>query len=262
MTSHTFKPSIQPDKKLGQNFLTDKFHLNKIVRAVGATGTDTVLEIGAGTGALTIPLLESGATVVALEKDPRCEDVLASLKIKFPETFTYHITDAMEHDFSSFAPEKSILAGNLPYNVGTQIVLKGLRAHQHFKRHIYLLQKEVVERICSQPNTSNWGRLGVICNLKASCENLFDVPPGAFFPPPKVTSAVVRLTPLASNRFECNEKNLEILTRQAFGQRRKMLRASLRGIVSEEQLTRLGIAPTKRPDEISLEKFAALSLII
>lgn len=253
------KTSVSPDKNLGQNFLTDKFHLNKIVRAVGATAQDTVLEIGPGTGALTRPLLESGATVIALEIDPRCAAPLDALKEEYPDTFTYHITDAMDASYTRYAPKGSILAGNLPYNVGTQIVLKGLEEADYFKRMVFLLQKEVVARICATPSSSDWGRLGVICSLKADCDNLFDVPPGAFFPAPKVTSGVVRLTPLSAPRHSCDEKKLEAITRQAFGQRRKMLRASLKKMFAEEELEKVGIKPTQRPETVSLKQFADLS---
>ena len=252
---------MRPERKLGQNFLTDKFYLAKILQAVAATPQDTVVEIGAGTGALTKALLECGACVIALEKDPRCAAALEDLKQIYPKTFTYHITDALEADFTALAPAGSILAGNLPYNIGTQIVVKGLECGQHFRRHIFLLQKEVVKRICSTPETSDWGRLGVLCNLKADCENLFDVPPGAFYPPPKVTSAVVRLSPLPHPRFPCDEEKLQHITRQAFGQRRKMLRASLKPLIPEATLKKAGLSPTQRPETVSLEKFAALSLL-
>lgn len=250
---------VTPQKALGQNFLTDRFYLERIVKAVGATKADTVIEIGAGTGALTRPMLESGAAVVALEKDDRCGPVLAALQAEFPEKFTYHISDAMTADFTALAPEGSILAGNLPYNVGTQFVMKGLESQNHFKRHVYLLQKEVVQRICAEPGTSEWGRLGVACSLRADRSHMFDVPPGAFFPPPKVTSAVVSLTPLESLRYSCDIKTLEALTRQAFGQRRKMLRASLKGLCDENALEKAGIKPTQRPETVTLAQFAELS---
>ena len=252
--------SVAPKKAFGQNFLTDKHYLRRICDAVGAEAGQTVLELGAGTGALTRALLERGAKVVCVEKDERCIPVLNDMAKEFDEgQLTVIEGDALEADFTTLAPVGSMLAGNLPYNIGTELVMMGVATGSHFKKHTYLLQKEVVQRIAAKPQSNDWGRLAIACQLQAECDHLFDVPPGAFFPPPKVTSAVVSITPLAEQKFECSRKKLEHVTRLAFGQRRKMLRASLKGTLSEEALADAGIEPTRRPETLSLEEFCKLA---
>lgn len=249
--------TIAPQKQLGQNFLKDQFYLQKIIKAIAPQKGEAILEIGPGTGALTAELLKSGAHVTAIEKDPRCAPILEKLKQQYP-CFTFHIADALKLSFKEVAPQATALVGNLPYNIGTQIVLNGL-LQNHFKKHVFLLQKEVVSRICAHPQTADWGRLAIACQQKANCENLFDVPAGAFFPPPKVTSSVVRLTTLPEDRYPCAEQKLEMLTQAAFSKRRKMLRTSLKGFFSEAELLKLGIEPTQRPENLPLEAFAKLT---
>ncbi len=255
--------NVAPKKAFGQNFLTDQHYLNRIASAVRPDKGQTVVEIGAGTGALTKALLERGALVVCIEKDERCLPVLEELSNSFPNSLTIVDGDALEQDFTTLAPKGSILAGNLPYNIGTQVVLNGLASADYFTRHVYLLQKEVVQRICATPeDASNWGRLAIACQMRGDCRNLFDVPPGAFFPAPKVTSAVVELTPLEGLRFPCDMKKVERITQVAFGQRRKMLRASLKSLMTTEQMASAGIDSSHRPETLSLKDFAALAELI
>lgn len=264
MADHEQTPhSVAPKKAFGQNFLTDKHYLRRICAAVGAQKGQTVLELGAGTGALTRALLESGAHVVCVEKDDRCIPVLADMAKEFAANqLTVIEGDALEVNFATLAPKGSMLCGNLPYNIGTELVMRGVATGDHFQKHTYLLQKEVVHRIAAKPNTNDWGRLAIACQLQAHCDNLFDVPPGAFFPAPKVTSAVVAITPLSQQQYPCDRKKLEYIARAAFGQRRKMLRASLKGVLTEDQLQHAHIDPARRPETLSLEEFCRLAALI
>lgn len=256
-------PNLAPKKAFGQNFLTDKHYMQRIVTAVGAKPSQVVLELGAGTGLLTKAMLEVGVKVVCVEKDDRCIPVLEGLKQQFDEgQLTVIAGNALAQDFTKLAPKGSMLAGNLPYNIGTKLVMMGIATGDYFEKHTYLLQKEVVQRIAAKPNSNDWGRLAIACQLQADCQNLFDVPPGAFFPPPKVTSAVVSITPLAEQKFPCVRTKLEQLTRTAFGKRRKMLRASLKGILTEEQMESINITPSRRPETLSLEEFCQLATLL
>lgn len=253
---------IEAKKSLGQNFLHDKFIIQKIVDTIRGNYLDTpLLEIGPGTGALTLPLLESGATLLSLEKDHRMEEVLKPLEKQYP--FTLHMGDALKDDYTSLTPKGSQLVGNLPYNIGTVIVTKALDTPEHWSRMVFMLQKEVVGRICANAGDKDWGRLALFCQLRADCKRVFDVPRGAFNPPPKITSSIVEIIPRDTLRYPCNVKRLEEVSALAFNQRRKMLRASLKSAFQdvEKALTSVGIQPTDRPETISLEKFCALSLI-
>jgi 16S rRNA (adenine1518-N6/adenine1519-N6)-dimethyltransferase len=257
------KSSPRADKRLGQHFLHDKNILGRIASATGANENTTVLEIGPGPGALTSTLLTTGARVVAVEKDQRFVPLLEELSKANENRLTIHLADALKVNISTLVPKTSIMAGNLPYNVGTEIVLNTIKQHRsHFAKMVFLLQKEVVLRICAQPNTSDWGRLGVWCDLYCERAKLFDVAAGAFSPPPKVTSSVVLLTPLPAPRFEVEEKKLDRLLRTVFLNRRKMLRKSLKGQITAEQMEAVGIKPTLRPENLSTEQLCLLANII
>lgn len=250
-------------KSLGQNFLVDPTLRRRIAQAIAPKPGETVIEIGPGTGALTAELLALGATVVAVEKDHRMMDGLAQLGAAHPGRLTVHEADALDVNFATLVPNGPVvLAGNLPYNIGTQIVINALDTPNAFTRLVFLLQKEVVGRLCANPADDDWGRLAVLTSLLCERADLFDVPPGAFRPVPKVMSSVVRLTPLPQPRFQVDRAKLEKVTAQAFGQRRKMLRASLKGLIDEAVLNSAGIDPTRRPETLSLAEFVALARLI
>ncbi|PIZ31447.1 MAG: 16S rRNA (adenine(1518)-N(6)/adenine(1519)-N(6))-dimethyltransferase [Alphaproteobacteria bacterium CG_4_10_14_0_8_um_filter_53_9] len=174
--------------------------------------------------------------------------------------------DALDVDWTHWIVPQTVVIGNLPYNVGTEIVaqLVTLAAAGHVppEHMVFMLQKEVVDRICAKPGGKTWGRLGVLCQMTCDVEDLFDVAPGCFIPAPKVVSSVVRLTPLPAPRFGVSLKALDVVLRAAFGQRRKMLRASLKGVVSEEALLSAGIEPTLRAEALGLEDWAVLAGLV
>jgi len=247
-------------KSLGQNYLVDPHFRKKITEACKPQAGKPIIEIGPGPGSLTEGLLEAGAHVIVVEMDERFVPGLAELALKYPQAkLTIHLGDALKTPLHELAGEPAPLVGNLPYNVGTQIVANALEhGSAAFPHMTFLLQKEVVGRICAQPGDKDWGRLGVLCDLLSQRQKLFDVPAGAFRPMPKVISSVVSLKPLPTSRLEVDRKKLENLTRQAFGQRRKMLRASLKGLLTEEQITQAGQDPAARPETLPLEAFVAL----
>jgi 16S rRNA (adenine1518-N6/adenine1519-N6)-dimethyltransferase len=247
-------------KSLGQNYLVDPHFRQKITAACKPRAGKPIIEIGPGPGSLTEGLLAAGAHVIAVEMDDRFVPLLEELAAKYPQAkLTLHIGDALKTPLHTLAGEPAPLVGNLPYNVGTQIVATALEHGQAFPHMTFLLQKEVVGRICATPGDDDWGRLGVLCDLLAKRQKLFDVPAGAFRPMPKVTSSVVTLTPLPAPRLNVNRAKLDEVTRRAFGQRRKMLRASLKGLLSEDAIRAAGIDPAARPETLTLEAFAALA---
>ena len=254
--------SISANKALGQNFLTDPNYRERIAKAVGATAGETVVEIGPGQGALTNELLSLGINVIAVEKDTRMQAPLGDLAARFPNQLTVNYQDALNTDWRNLGPTPVTLCGNLPYNIGTQLVIDALQTRGKFKRMVFLLQKEVVGRITASAGDDDWGRLALFCQLHANCRKLFDVPPGAFTPAPKVTSAVVEIIPLPAPRLQVNEPKLEQVVKVAFNQRRKMLRGSLKGLLSEEQISSCGIAPDRRPETLTLEEFANLANLL
>lgn len=253
--------SVSAKKSLGQNFLVDQNLIRKIIDAIHIENDEHLIEIGPGQGALTRHLLEAGARVTAVEKDPRMIPILEELSAEFDNRLTVHLADALEIDFSTLGTPCK-LVGNLPYNVGTQIVLKALEQSTNFPQMTFMLQREVIDRITARPKTSDWGRLGVWCHLYAETRRLFDVPPSAFIPRPKVTSAIVQITPLTTPRFEVDVKKLANVLLKTFTKRRKMLRASLKGTVSSEQIESIGIRPEARPEELSTEDFCRLTHLL
>ena len=252
-------PRPNAQRSLGQNFLIDDNIIRKIIATIDPSKQDTIYEIGPGPGALTAPLLESGAQVYVVEKDRDMAQKLAQTSAAETGNLTVIQGDAVTHPWGSI-PSGSKVVGNLPYNVGTHIIFN-LMPHMAYlhKPLTFMVQKEVAERIVAQPGTKAWGKLGLWCSMYADSEIMFIVPPTAFVPKPKVDSAIIQITPLPTPRFEHNEKNLKRIIDAAFGQRRKMLRSTLKGILTEADFLAAGIESTARPETLSLAEFCMLS---
>ena len=250
-------------KSLGQNFLFDLNLTRKIARAAGAIDGGVFYEVGPGPGGLTRALLSEGAgKVIAVERDARCLPALEEIARAWPGKLQVICADALELDELAILPKGVRVAANLPYNVGTAILIKWLTAENWppvWASLSLMFQKEVAQRITAQPGTEHYGRLSVLAQWRCSAKILFDVNRGAFVPPPSVTSAIVRLEPRAQPLAPANLSDLEKVTAAAFGQRRKMLRQSLKPLGGEALLAKAGIDPTERPEDLKIEQFAALA---
>ena len=264
---------IAPKKSLGQNFLFDLNLTAKIARAAGPLAGVTVIEVGPGPGGLTRALLAGGAArVVAVERDPRCLAALAEIAAHYPGRLEIIEGDALALNLAALTAHHAgakRIAANLPYNIGTALLtgwLEGAQWPPFYDRLILMFQREVAERIVATPEQrADYGRLGVLCGWRTQARILFDVPASAFTPPPKITSSVVELIPRPAP-LPCDGAALSALTRAAFGQRRKMLRQSLKGLAWQGRavdagalLEAAGIAPTMRAEEIDVAGFAALA---
>ena len=262
----TLKASgLRADKSLGQHFLTDPAILRRIARAAAPFDTATVLEIGPGPGGLTRALLAEGAArVVAVERDPRCVAALADLVDAAAGRLEVIQADALAFDHRTAIEGPCIVVANLPYNIGTELIVRWLRDRRDLTRLVVLVQKEVGLRLTARPGTGTYGRLAVLAQWAARVEGLFDLPPGAFHPPPKVHSRLVRLEPYANPPIPARLTDLERVTAAAFGQRRKMLRTSLKPVASNTQdlCARAGIDPTRRAETLSVGEFAALANVL
>jgi len=252
-------------KALGQNFLLDLNLTAKIARQAGdLSGTD-VLEIGPGPGGLTRGLLAEGARkVLAIEKDARCLPALAEIAARYPGRLEVIEGDALDIDPLAHLTPPIRVAANLPYNVGTELLVRWLTppAWPPFWQSLTLMfQREVADRIVAQPGSKAYGRLAVLAQWRADARIVMSLPPGAFTPPPKVSSAVVHLTALPTPRFEADAAVLSRVVAAAFNQRRKMLRAALKGLSPnvEDMLVAAGIKPTDRAEQVPLEAFCALA---
>jgi 16S rRNA (adenine1518-N6/adenine1519-N6)-dimethyltransferase len=252
-------------KSLGQNFLLDLNLTSRIARAAAPLEDVTVLEIGPGPGGLTRALLANGARrVVAVEKDRRCLPALAEISDHYPGRLEVVEGDALALDpveITGGAPVK--IVANLPYNVGTQLLLNWITTPDwppFWTSLTLMFQKEVGTRIVAEPGSKAYGRLGVLAGWRTTARMLFDISPKAFTPPPKVTSAVVQLVPREAPE-PCSLTILEKVTAAAFGQRRKMLRASLKSLASpaEELIEAAGLKPTARAEEIDVSGFVRLA---
>lgn len=255
-------------KQLGQNFLLDLNLTAKIARCAGDLSACDVLEIGPGPGGLTRGLLVEGARrVLAIEKDPRCMPALAEIAAAYPGRLQALNADALEVDVMAHLTPPVRVVANLPYNVGTELLIRWLTPQiwpPFWQSLTLMFQKEVAERIVAKPRSDHYGRLALLAQWRCDAKIVMHLPPEAFTPAPKVHSAVVHLTRLPAPRFPADEAILQRLTAMGFNQRRKMLRSSLKGIGPqiEAQLLEADIPPTARAEEISLEKFCALSLIV
>ncbi|MCW8827375.1 MAG: 16S rRNA (adenine(1518)-N(6)/adenine(1519)-N(6))-dimethyltransferase RsmA [Gammaproteobacteria bacterium] len=249
----------RPRKRFGQNFLHDQGVLQKIDHAIRPKPTDQIVEIGPGLGALTQYLIEGAGQINAVELD---RDLIEPLTARFGDQLKLHNTDALKFDFCSLAGdgEKLRIIGNLPYNISTPILFRLFEQRACIEDMHFMLQQEVVERIAAAPGNKSYGRLSIMAQYYCKAENLFHVSPEAFNPPPKVHSAIIRLTPHLHPSVEVKDlKQFEDVVRQAFSQRRKTLRNTLKKLISAEQLIELGIDPTQRPEQITIEQYAQIS---
>ncbi len=254
-------------KSLGQNFLFDLNLTARIARAAGPLAKATIVEIGPGPGGLTRALLAEGAAhVIAIERDARCLAALAEIAAHYPGRLEIIAGDALQIELARLVGDRrpARICANLPYNIATPLLTQWLEAKAWppwFDRLVLMFQREVAQRIVATPNQrADYGRLAVLANWRCATRILFDVPAAAFTPPPKVTSSVVELVPRATP-LPCDVKLLSKVTQAAFGQRRKMLRQSLKalGIDPAALLERAGIDPTKRAEEVAVEGFVALA---
>jgi len=256
---------IAAKKSLGQNFLLDLNLTARIARAAGDLRSFDVLEIGPGPGGLTRGLLAEGARhVLAIEKDPRCLPALAQIAAAYPGRLTVIEGDALTIDPLAHLTPPIRVSANLPYNIGTELLVRWLTppVWPPFWTSLTLMfQREVAERIVAQPGGKAYGRLALLAQWRCEARIVLDLPPQAFTPPPKVSSAVVHLTALPAPRFPADAATLSRVVAAGFNQRRKMLRASLKGVAPgiEDHLRAVGIPPTERAEQVGLEAFCALA---
>ena len=253
-----------PRKRFGQNFLHDHTIIYNIISSIQAKPDEHWVEIGPGQGALTGPLLKKGLRLDVVELD---RDLVMLLKEKYRiyDNLQIHSADALTFDFSALAKakEKLRIIGNLPYNISTPLMFHLLDNANCIEDMHFMLQKEVVDRICATPGSKKYGRLSVMMQYYCATEHLFDVPPESFDPAPKVMSAIVRLVPHQQPPVEVNDmEKLNRVVTQAFSQRRKTLRNSLKKLIDEEAIIALNIDPTLRAEALSLNDFAKLSNLL
>ena len=247
-------------KRFGQHFLHDRGVVTRIVEALQVQPGDQIVEIGPGLGALTRPLLAKAPLLQVVELD---RDLAARLRTEFPGAqLTVHEADALKFDFCSLAaPDKKLrVTGNLPYNISTPILFHLLDQKDCIQDMLFMLQKEVVDRMRAAPGGKDYGRLSVMLQWRCRVEKLFDVGPGAFTPPPRVDSSIVRLVPYDTPPVTVeNPERFAALVQAAFAHRRKTLRNSLAGLVNETGFASAGVDPGRRAETLSLQEFAKLA---
>lgn len=249
-------------KRFGQNFLHDSGVIDGIVGAINPQKQDRLVEIGPGQGAITESLVTGAGHLDVIELD---RDLVPGLLAAFSiyPNFKLHSADALKFDFATIAPEppgKLRIVGNLPYNISTPLIFKLLEIAPIVQDMHFMLQREVVERLAAEPGNKHWGRLGAMAQYYCRIEHLFDVPPEAFRPAPKVHSAIVRLTPhSAGPPTGCNATQLHALLQSAFAQRRKTLRNNLKGLIDSAGLEALDIDPGARAETLTLNEFIRIA---
>ena len=253
--------SHSPRKRFGQNFLRDEGVIEAIARAIAADKAQHLIEIGPGEGAITQALVSSGCRFDAIELD---RDLRTRLLASFStyDNFTLHSADALTFDFASLQQGGQALRviGNLPYNISTPLLFKLLDYGPLIADMHFMLQLEVVERLAAEPGNKSWGRLGVMAQFQCEVEQLFEVPPEAFFPPPKVQSAIIRLTPRQTPRWaQVDREALAKVVSQAFSQRRKTLRNNFKTVLTDAQLEAAGVDPNARAETLTIDDFVALT---
>lgn len=250
----------RPRKRFGQNFLTDRNIIDKIVRAIAPKLNDALVEIGPGQGAITWPLLKAAGRLTAIELD---RDLIEPLRLKAQDQGELELieADCLKVDFAELAARRGQplrVVGNLPYYISTPIIFHLLEYAGDIREMFFMLQLEVVERMAAAPGGKEYGRLSVMVQDRCEVQMLFQVPPGAFFPAPKVTSAIVRLRPLPVSA-DLNAKRFADVVRHAFGQRRKTLANALKPLLSAADIDRAGVNPGARGETLSVAQFRALA---
>ena len=251
-----------PRKRFGQNFLRDESIIEAIARAIAPTNSDHIVEIGPGEGALTQALIRGECRLDAIELDRDLRTRLLAAFSTYPG-FMLHSADALDFNFASLATGDTGLrvVGNLPYNISTPLIFNLLEQAQIINDMHFMLQLEVVERLAASPGSKDWGRLGVMTQFRCEVEQLFEVPPEAFYPPPKVRSAVVRLTPHPEPQYpNVDPASLGRVVTQAFSQRRKTLRNNFKGMMEDDDFGGLAIDPSARAETLSIADFVAMAL--
>lgn len=254
----------QAKKRFGQHFLHDRGVIERMLRALSLSPTDRVVEIGPGPGALTFPLLERLPHLDIVEID---RDVIAwwQQQPQAQGKLTIHAQDALKLDLAALRGETELLrvVGNLPYNISTPLLFHLLDQGRHIRDMLFMLQKEVVDRITAEPDSNDYGRLSVMIQYYCETSYLMKVGPGAFSPPPKVDSAVVYLRPWQTLPYAAKHfPSFSQLVAQAFSQRRKTLRNTLKGLVSAEQMESIAIDPVRRAETLSVKDFVQLANLI
>lgn len=245
-------------KRFGQNFLHDQNIIRKIVAAIYPKASDVMVEVGPGQAAITEPLMEKLDQLHVVELD---RDLIPYLEEKFAnKNLTIHHADALQFDFAQLIQDGKPLriVGNLPYNISTPLIFHFLRYQQHIQDMHFMLQAEVVDRLAAKPGSKDYGRLSVVCQFYCQVDRLFYVPPGAFNPPPKVMSAIVKLVP-RETLADVDTDLFEQTVKTSFAQRRKTLRNNLKQWLSQEQLATISLDLSLRPEQLSLDDYIQLS---
>jgi 16S rRNA (adenine1518-N6/adenine1519-N6)-dimethyltransferase len=248
----------RPRKRFGQHFLTAPDIIEQIVAAVAPREGETIVEIGPGQAAITGPLAKLASELHAIEFD---RDLAAALKLRYADNshVTIHEGDALRFDFSSLGRNLRIV-GNLPYNISTPLLFHLLEHKSCITDAHFMLQKEVVDRMCALPGSKSFGRLTIMLGCQMEVVPLFDVPPTAFSPPPKVVSAVVRMRPIPEPGVDVHDPDLlATIVKSAFSRRRKTLRNALQGVIEASELTAAGIDPGLRPEQVPVSAWVALA---
>ena len=262
------KHQLRAKKSLGQNFLLDLNLTSKIARYAGNLDQFDILEIGPGPGGLTRSLLNEGARkVVAIEKDSRCIEALEEIQATFPGRLKLLQGDALSTNASEHLADQVRIIANLPYNIGTELLVRWLTSKtwpSFWQSMTLMFQKEVANRIVASPGSKAYGRLSVMSQWRCDAKIAFNVPASAFTPPPKVESTLVHFESLKEPKFPAEVEVLEFVVSKAFNQRRKMLRGALKGYFQnvEEGLLSIGVLPTKRAEDITVQEYCAMSQIL
>lgn len=246
-------------KRFGQHFLHDQNVIQRIVTAINPKQDQTIIEIGPGKGALTFPLLEHVNQLHVIELDRDLAQALSN-KYEANNKIIVHCLDALTYDFKEIGCQHLRIVGNLPYNISTPLIFHLLEHNHCIDDMLFMLQEEVIDRMCASPGSKDYGRLSVMVQAHCHTEKLFTVGPGAFSPPPKVMSAIIKMKPCAGVLNKISDyPSFAHIVKQAFSQRRKTLRNCLKGTLNEDQIINLGIAPEVRAETLSTENFIQMA---